>query len=299
MCGAYNRKFIKRRGINLEFKNDICIKDIEKNTKTSFLGKKVIYLETVDSTSDYAFNLALNGCAAGTVVIAHTQTAGRGSLKRKWYSFPGKGIWMSVITHLNFSPAQQPIIHIATAVALVQAIKNATGIITGIKWPNDIILDSKKVCGILNDIHIKDDKIDFLLTGIGLNISQQDSEFPIELREKAISLMLFLNQHDPKPEFYYINILNKTNIIIEILSELEKVFRDFEENNITSIIGKWKEFSVTLGKEVKFTIENGHEYTGIAQDITNTGEIVIKYQDGTCKCFLPREISIRGIYGYV
>lgn len=124
---------LKQGRINLEHKNDICIEAIEKNTKTALLGRKIIYLETVDSTNDYAFNLALNGCAAGTVVIAYTQTAGRGSLKRKWHSFPGKGIWMSVITHLKFSPAQQPLIHLATAVALVQAIKNATGIITGIK----------------------------------------------------------------------------------------------------------------------------------------------------------------------
>lgn len=261
------------------------IKIIE-DLNTQIVGKDIISLDEIDSTNTYAKNLAKGKCKNGTVVITKKQLAGRGRMGRVWSSQNENGIWMSIILVPDSSVENIQCITLMAAVAIVKAIQGSVGIQGGIKWPNDIIVDGKKVCGILTEMVENQDGDKAVVIGIGVNVNQSKEDFQGELEDKAISLAMVLKRS-----------LNKSDILKYILNELDYMYSLFINNNMDKILKQWKDNTVTLGNQILITI-NGETIIALAKDIDKEGNLVIECIDGTIKKISSGEISIRGILGY-
>lgn len=267
--------------------------EIGFNLGTEIVGKKVLYFDVVESTNDYARKIASADHEDGTAVIAGNQTAGRGRHGRKWESHDGMGIYMSVVLKPLIAPEDIHIFPIAASVATVEAVKTATGLQAGIKWPNDIILDNRKVCGISTEMNSEMERINFIILGIGINFCQEPEDFPVELQDKAISLLSFAkNKGLPVDGF------KKLTLIRNVLYELDRIYSLVLKGRSLEIIRKWKSYSLSLNREVRI-ISRDSEYTGTAVDITNDGRLVVRCDDGITREVLSGEVSVRGLLGYV
>lgn len=279
-----------RKGYRLVSMDD-CLNafEIKNELNTSIVGRDVIFLPSIDSTNSYAKRIALEGAVDGTVIVAAEQTMGRGRLGRSWESLQGKGIYLSVLLRPAMEPVETPILTIAAAVAVSNGISEATGIATGIKWPNDLVIDGKKVCGILFEMSTEADRVSSIILGIGINYSQEPSDFPAELRDRAISLKTA--SREPAQ-------LSKLSIIRAVLRHLDNVINFILSGNEEKVLDMWRARSVTIGRQVSFTLKNT-QYTGVATDITRDGKLSVECTDGVRRELLSGEVSVRGIYGYV
>jgi len=299
---------------------DLNAYEIADDLQTNILGREIIYLDNVDSTNNYAKKISSEGCLEGTVVVSEQQSSGRGRLGRDWHSERGKGIWMSVVLRPSIESERVQIITLAAAVAVVKAINYVTGIETGIKWPNDILLDGKKLCGILTEMSSEVERINYLILGIGINVSQSKNDFPENLREQATSLKIFsqsLNNED-------FVVFNRSEIIKSVLFELEQMYNKINNGgsnciatqtdialqqevaplsviapqlNIapqSAIATEWRKYSITLGKEISIATRNA-EIRGIAEDITDEGRLIVLCNDGVRREVLSGEVFMRNI----
>lgn len=267
--------------------------EIGRGLNTKVLGRRVEYFNTIDSTNNYAKVIAAEGCEDGTIIVADCQTAGKGRLGRKWSSIPKTGICMSVVLKPEIGPEDVQIITLGAAVAVSKAIKAIIDIEPGIKWPNDIVLNGKKVCGILTEMNCEMERVNFVVLGIGLNVNQDLEDFPEEIREKATSLRVYSDN----AASHTIN-LRRSEIVQRMLFELEEVYGKINSGRAGDVLTEWKAMSVTIGREVAITFK-GNDYTGIAKDITQDGRLVVSCSDGVEREVLSGEVSVRGILGYV
>jgi BirA family biotin operon repressor/biotin-[acetyl-CoA-carboxylase] ligase len=282
-----------RKGYRLLPSPDIInVFEIKQGLKTVVIGKKIIYLDTVDSTNNYAKIIAAQGCADGTVVITDTQTSGRGRLGRTWNSADRAGIWMSVVLKPDIPPEDVQLITLAASVAVVSAIKEVTGLEVGIKWPNDVILGGKKACGILTEMNSEMERVNFIVLGIGINVKHTMEDFPEELRNVATSIKAFADGKGIEIKWF-----ERNDLIRVLLCELERLYTDIINGDVKGIVERWKKHSVTLGREVKIFSRNC-EYRGMAVDVTQDGKLVVDCTDGITRKVASGEISIRGILGY-
>lgn len=262
--------------------------EISEELDTSVVGSEILYFDSLDSTNRTAGKLASEGCNEGLTVIAGKQTGGRGRLGRSWESPADMGIYLSVVLKPVIAPAESPILTFAAAVAVVNAIRTAAGIKAGIKWPNDLIINGKKVCGILLEMNSEADRVNYIVIGIGVNYSQSEEDFPTELKDKAVSLKMAAAD----------SRFSRLSVVKAILRELDSVFKLVREGFNEKILDSWREYSVTLGKEVAFKIKDS-DYCGTAVDITGEGRLLVDCRDGVRRELLSGEISIRGINGYI
>lgn len=279
-----------RKGYRLVSTPDLLnVCEISNYLNTDYIGRQIKHFDIIDSTNSAARKSAEEGCPEGTVVTAESQTSGRGRLGRQWSS-PGKlGIWMSVVLKPLITPEEVRVITLAASVAVVAGIKNTTGIKTGIKWPNDIILDNRKVCGILTEMNSEIERVNFLILGIGLNVNQEQGDFPPELHNKAISLKMHAQRRGMAEAGF-----KRSMIAAGILSELEINYKKVKAGDTDDIIAGWKLHSVTLGKKVGLIAKN-IEYRGVATDITRGGKLVISCNDGITREIVSGEVSVKGI----
>lgn len=277
----------------------ICVPDIinqweiKEGLDTEIIGKSVYCFSEVDSTNNHAKTLAQNGCDDGTVVLADRQTQGRGRLGKSWDSIDKKGIWMSVVLRPAVGLEDVQIITLAASVAVASALKETMDMEVGIKWPNDIVIDGKKVCGILTEMSMEMERINFLILGIGINFSQKESEFPEELRDRATSLGIYLKEKQGLD----ISEFRRGQLVKIILSEIEKIYKKINDGCASEIVKEWKKYSVTLGKEVLIKYKE-EQYTGTAQDVDRNGRLIVRLDDGTVREVLSGEVSVRGLLGY-
>lgn len=287
-----------KKGYNLSPTSDILnLYEIGFNLGTKTLGKNILCFDSIDSTNNYAKKIALEGCEDGTLVVTEEQTAGRGRLGRSWDSQNKKGIWMSVVLRPQISPEKLNIITIATSVAVTRAIKKVTGIDTRIKWPNDLIVDNRKVCGILTEMNSEVDRVNFVVVGIGINVNHTQNDFPQDIQEIATSLKLY-SCRDGAAEGKLCPNFSRSTIIRQILIELEYMYNKINTADTKEFIDEWKNSSITMGREV-LIISSTNQYTAIAKDITNDGKLVVESSDGQIKEVNSGEISIRGIMNYI
>lgn len=281
-----------KKGYRLSLTSDVLNSfEISEELNTKTLGRSVVYLDKIDSTNNYAKKIALEGCEEGTLVVADYQTCGRGRLGRDWNSPHKKGVWMSLVLRPDIPFEEVQIITLAASVAVVQALYDVAQIEAGIKWPNDIIINGKKVCGILVEMNMEIDRINFLVLGIGLNVNQEKVDFSQELLDKAVSLKMHVEKTSNSQK-----ILKRNEIIAAILLKFEEIYDKVKSGAFEDIISEWKKYSVTLGKEVSITHKN-EQYIGIAEDITKDGKLIVKCEDGIKEVF-SGEISVRGLLGY-
>ena len=286
---GYEIEAISRKGYKLVGESEILdSKALEIEMKESQYFSKIIHFNTIDSTSNKAKQMAYQGAAEGTVVISEEQTGGRGRLGRQWMSPKGTGIWMSIILKPQIEPQEATKITQVAAAAVALAIRNLTGCKPGIKWPNDVILGGKKVCGILTEMGGELNSVNYVIVGIGINVNMHNKDFPEDLLETATSLMEFCGK-----------TFSRKLLVINILREFEELYLDFTiNNNINKSVSICRDLSVTLGNQVKI-IQRGNEMLGEALDITENGELIIKNSEGKIQNIMSGEVSVRGIQGYI
>ncbi len=284
-----------KKGYRLSFVPDIVnLSEVSDGLNTRIIGKNIHCLSEIDSTNNYAKRLAREGCEEGTVVIANCQTEGRGRMGRSWHSMGNKGIWMSVVLRPVVNPEEIQVITLAASIAVVSALNEVLGIEAGIKWPNDVILDGKKVCGILTEMNMEMERINFLISGIGLNFSQQELDFPEEIRDKATSVSLYLKERCGTD----ISKIKRSQLIKMILFKFEEVYDKVNSDNGDDVINEWKKYCITLGKEVCVNYRT-KQYTGTALDVDIKGRLLVRCSDEVTREVSSGEVSVRGLLGYI
>ena len=251
--------------------------EITRDLKTEVIGKRVYYFEEIDSTQDFAEQIASDKREDGTIIIAERQTSGKGRLSRKWMS-PKGGIWFSLIIHPKFDVSSSTLVPIASAVALSKSIKSVLGVETKVKWPNDITMNGKKVAGMLVDASFQANNIDYLILGIGINFDIDSKKL-----EKRLS---------KTPNFYGINSLRKKDdktppklLVKEFLSQLEKNLSQLDNGEKSKIIKEWTKRAVGIGKKITINTSNG-KISGISRGIDNDGALKLKTPKEMKKIFV-------------
>ncbi|MDP8214066.1 MAG: biotin--[acetyl-CoA-carboxylase] ligase [Candidatus Euphemobacter frigidus] len=242
-------------------------------------GIPLHFFRTIDSTNDFAKKIAGRGGPEGTLVVSEEQTAGRGRMGRSWISPPGTGIWMSLLLRPPFLPSQAPLITSLAAVAVAGSIRRVTGLPAGIKWPNDIIINDKKVGGILIELSAGERFVKYLIVGIGINVNTED--FPEEIREHATSLRISSGRK-----------ISRMEILISVLRELERLYSaallsfDFKP-----ILETYRSWSATIGRRITAT-RSGREFSALALDITPNGGLLIEKDTGGIEEIISGEVQL-------
>lgn len=263
---GFELEAVKRKGYRiLKTPERITADEVRLGLKTNFIGKNIHYEETVDSTQKIAHQLASEGVPEGTVILAEEQLSGRGRMDRKWHSPKYTGIWMSLILRPNILLTKAPQLTLLTAVSVVQAIEELTSLTPEIKWPNDILINGKKVTGILTELQAEADRIHSIIVGIGINVNQRLDDFPEELHDKASSLLIETGEPVPRAE-----------LIRAIFTRFEKLYQLYLKEGFYPIKLLWESYAVSIGKPIKArTLMNTIE--GKALGITDDG--VLKVED--------------------
>jgi BirA family biotin operon repressor/biotin-[acetyl-CoA-carboxylase] ligase len=237
--------------------------EIRNGLQTRLIGGKVVHLDSTGSTNTVARQLAEEGTEEGTVVIAETQTHGKGRLGRQWITRPG-GAWLSVILKPAIDPAHAASITLLAAVSVTKALRE-WGVEAVIKWPNDVLVNGKKICGILTEMSAETDAVSFIVLGIGVNLN---NDVPIET---ATTLKAELGQK-----------VDRVKFVQGLLESLEEDYLTFREQGFTPILWSWRRYSDTLGRAVEVTYQ-GEIIRGIAQDIADDGALIVKTREGTVR----------------
>ncbi|MBA7559025.1 biotin--[acetyl-CoA-carboxylase] ligase [Candidatus Atribacteria bacterium 1244-E10-H5-B2] len=243
--------------------------EIQRGLSTNYVGKEIYYFPELKSTNIMAKEKTLHraeGTDQGTLIIAERQSAGKGRLGREWFS-PAGGIWLSIILYPQLSPSYISRITLMTAVAVVKAIKVCTRIESQIKWPNDILISEKKVCGILTEMSAELDIINWVVVGIGINVNIGHREFPENIQENTISLKEASGKE-----------VLRVKLVQIFLQEFEKYYEILKRREFSSILKEWKLYSHTLGRKIR--VDTGEKIiTGEAVDINEEGALILKKED--------------------
>lgn len=249
-------------------------------------GQLVYWYDAIPSTNAQAKAMAANGAPEGTVLIADSQSAGRGRLGRSFCSPAASGIYMSVILRPNRAPAELMHLTCAAGVAMCDALEEALGFRPGIKWINDLVVGSKKLGGILTELSInpKTGLVDYAVVGIGINCSQQSEDFPPELQEIACSAAMVTGA-----------VVDRAQLAAAMICSLERMSRDL--SNPAATMERYRADCVTIGREV--TVIRGEERSnGTALTIQDDGSLLVQYHDGHTAAVNSGEVSVRGLLGY-
>ena len=239
------------------------------SVQDSIFGGKFHYFEKVDSTNRIAKELADDGAKEGTVVICETQSGGRGRLSRTWIS-PRGGLWFSFILRPQISPKRAPMVTLLTGVAVAKAIRGF-GLDAKIKWPNDVLINERKVSGILTEMDTNSDVVNYIVVGVGINANVDRTVFLEELKDRATSL-----KEELKTE------ISRIELMQSFLQELEHYYTSFKNKNYECVISEWKRLSGTLGGHVRIETP-AEEIEGEAIDINSDGALILEQSDGSKK----------------
>ena len=251
-------------------------------------GELLQYHDTLESTNTLAKKLAQEGAPHGTVIIAGQQTGGRGRMGRSFHSPPGSGLYLSVILRPGCAASELMHLTCAVAVAVCDAVKEASGLRAGIKWINDLVCGSRKVAGILTELVLTPGTatVDAAIIGIGINCRQSEADFPEELRSIAGSISMSVGRDIVPAAVAAAVITRLSNMSAHLLDEKD------------IIMDRYREQCITLGKDVSVhrfdTVRHGH-----AVGVDNDGGLLVEFPDGTVETVSSGEASVRGMYGYV
>ncbi|MBI3641229.1 MAG: biotin--[acetyl-CoA-carboxylase] ligase [Thaumarchaeota archaeon] len=246
--------------------------EISDGLETKFLGKRIHYFDIIDSTQNFAIELASKKTESGTLVISEKQTHGRGRLDRKWAS-PSGGIWLSVILHPEFEISISTLFPLITSLALAIAIERILKIKPKLKWPNDVTINDKKVAGILIDASVESGKIDYLVLGIGINFKINPSEVEKMIKHTA-------NYYGVTTLLKKTENTNPIKLVQRFLLELEKLYQISLKKKPEFLIQEWTKRSSTIGKSIVITLPN-ETLRGKALRIDDDGALVISNKGKT------------------
>jgi BirA family transcriptional regulator, biotin operon repressor / biotin---[acetyl-CoA-carboxylase] ligase len=255
--------------------------EVKSILKTECMGKTIHYFDTLDSTNAKAYQLALEGAEEGEVVISERQERGKGRLGRQWFSPPFLNLYLSVILRPNISPHQASLITLLAAVATADAIREFSGLLPLIKWPNDILLRDRKVAGLLNEIRSEIDRIHFVILGVGVNLNSDESMFSKEIRAVATSLRIEMGQTISRKVFLRV-----------LLQELERWYSIFMNEGSPAILKAWRSRAHIKGRRVKIT-SFGETLSGTAINVDSEGALILETADGERKRVVAGDVEYR------
>lgn len=255
---------------------------IKKYLRTAVIGKNLVVLDTVGSTNDYLKSEGNNGCANGTVVAAREQTKGKGRLGRSWQANKDDCVMFSFLLRPNIAPQEVSGITPLAGLAVCKAIRAYTGLDCKIKWPNDIIVGSKKLVGILTEMSAEFDGVEYIVTGIGINA--EHTCFPEEIAHKATSIFLETGVHIDKNEF-----------LACVINQLEDEFVKNDMRLSETAIKEYTALCATIGRNVSFT-RYGQSFSGTATGVDRQGELIVRLSDGRECIVNSGEVVVQGIY---
>ena len=284
---GYEIDSVSRKGYKLISSPDLLsYQEIEPYLNTKFIGRNIQYFDTIDSTNKKTKEIAEES-TDGTVIISEEQTLGRGRLGRNWSSPKGKSLLISILLKPNIEPSKVSNITLVGAVALIKTLEDFD--IQGlIKWPNDIIINGKKIAGILTELSAEINQVNYVVMGIGVNLYTNEEEFPEDIRHKAGSILSETGK-----------TINRKKFTGKFLNCFEKYYQEyFLGNNFDEIIKISKERSILMGKEVKI-VGRDYSYEAKVLNITEKGHLLIEKKDGSKEEIYSGEVSVRGKNGYI
>ncbi|MBR1781134.1 MAG: biotin--[Oscillospiraceae bacterium] len=279
---------VTNRGYRLEAEPDRLTEEgIRAHLRGGVLGGDLRVFGTIDSTNNYLKRAALEGAPDGTVAVADEQTAGRGRLGRSFQSPPGIGVYLSFLLRPDILPERAVNLTACTAVAMCDALERAIGIRPQIKWTNDVLLNRRKVCGILTEMSVEGETgaLQYIVIGIGVNCNQRLEDFPEDIRDIAGSVAMATGAR-----------CDRSRLTAEIINAMNEMYADW-------LRGKWdvnryRADCATLGREVRVIRASG-ERSAVAEAVDDDFGLVVRYEDGTRETIFSGEVSVRGLEGYV
>lgn len=284
---GYEIEAVRNKGYILKGTGDILSQaELTSGICTEWAGARVVYFDETDSTNIQAKRLADDGAPHGTLVVADRQKSGKGRRGRSWSSPAGVGIWMSMVLRPKISPVSASMLTLVVALAVRKGIYESTGLAAEIKWPNDLVLNKKKVCGILTEMSTELMEIQYVVPGIGINVNQ--TEFPEEIRSTATSLAL----EGSRP-------CKRSEIIAKTMAAFESYYETFmKTGDMSGLMEEYNSFLVNIGNEV-CVLDPAGEYRGVSCGINSAGDLLVILPNGERREVFSGEVSVRGVYGYV
>lgn len=286
---GYHVEAVQNRGYRILDIPDVMSKEELESLlagKTKWAGQEVYYFPETDSTNIRAKQLAESGAAHGTLVAADRQTAGRGRRGRGWESPSGCSIYMSILLRPKFLPAKAPMMTLVMAYSVAESLRAYTGLDIQIKWPNDVVLNGKKLVGILTEMSTEIDYINHVVIGVGINVNMDS--FSEEIAKTATSLRMEMGK-----------TLKRSTLIAEIMRRFEQDYEEYvKTGDLSGIREAYERLMVNYGKEVRI-LGAQEPFQALALGINNNGELLVRKEDGSEEAVYAGEVSVRGVYGYV
>lgn len=255
--------------------------EITPNLNTNFIGKRVIHHHQLLSTNDEAKKMVRTKTSEGTVIVTEDQIGGRGRLGRQWYGVKGMDIAFSVVLYPKIMPTEAPRFSMLAAVAVANAIEQTCGLRVGIKWPNDLLVDGRKVCGILVEMGAEMDRVKYIVLGIGLNVNSTAEMWPDKIKSNTTSLCQQLGAP-----------VNRVELLRSILCHLEELYLQWRKEGFAPVMAAWR--SCCVSQQCPARIQTIHgDYTGWVEGVDDSGALLLRLEDGTVQSFMSGDVSLR------
>ncbi len=243
-------------------------------------GRELLILDEVESTNDIAMKFGAEGKEEGLVVVAESQQHGKGRLGRIWASPKGVNLYVSFLLRPDLPPINAPVLTMMASLATAEAISETTGLETWIKWPNDILVNQKKICGILTEMNAEEEKINYVVIGIGINVNMKHEDLPMTVKIPATSVIECLGSK-----------LDRSELLCSVIKKMDLYYGELHNNGIMAIIYKWRRLCNTLNKRVRVVL---HEsvVTGVAEDVTQEGGLVLRISGDSTKVIYSGDITV-------
>ncbi|MGI6119243.1 MAG: biotin--[acetyl-CoA-carboxylase] ligase [Desulfosporosinus sp.] len=245
-----------------------------------FMGKNIYLYREVTSTNSVAQLLARSGASEGTIVLSRSQLSGRGRFSRQWICPPGQGILMSMVLRPEINGKLIPQLTLLCGVVVVESINKTTGCKAGIKWPNDVVMSGKKVCGILAQSIFSKTALEHVIIGVGINVNLDTCQLPSDCRETSTSLRMESGQN-----------ISRWQVLKQFISSWDKHYHSFLHGGHSYLRTKWLENNVTLGRDVSINRDKG-PVQGKAIDISTKGGLLVRFPDGSIEEFMAEDLSL-------
>lgn len=283
---GYGIEAVQNKGYRLKVNPDVLsASELKSRIQNKWAGKNIYYYEETGSTNTDAKRFGEEGAAHGTVVVADKQNAGKGRRGRAWQSPEGKDIYFTILLRPEFVPDKASGLTLVMALSVAQAIESC-GLEAGIKWPNDVVLNGKKICGILTEMNVETDYIQYVVVGVGINVNLD--VMPEEIKETATSILLESGKK-----------MARAKLLQDVLERFEENYERYEKDlSLANMMEEYNGYLVNRNRQVRVLDPKG-EYEGTARGINEYGELLVETGDGQTVAVYAGEVSVRGIYGYV
>ena len=283
---GYEIEAVQNRGYKLVASEVYGENELRSRIHTAWAGAELHFQRITGSTNLLAKQAGEEGAPHGALFVADEQTAGRGRRGRSWQSPPGANIYFTILLRPDFQPNQASMLTLVMAHSVAAAIRRLTGLEPSIKWPNDVLLEGRKICGILTEMSLEREYIHYVVCGVGINVALQ--EFPKEIREHATTVEAVCGRH-----------ISKGELLQYVMEAFEQDYDAFAEaGDLTPLLESYNRMLVNRDRSVRVLDPKG-EWEGIARGINSRGELLVENAEGVVTTVYAGEVSVRGIYGYV